>query len=160
ATLIALSGARPTYGLAAAGGAMLRPGPAPAVLARMRARPGVPGTAAALLAIAGRMWTVSVIPPAARGPALAVPPMVGAWAVTVQCYGGAPTVARGLAATLVGRARFREFGLASLTALGIVLLAADAVGLVVVLAAALTTLALRLAAYRRPGGLTGRLLLA
>src|SRR5262245_6508208 len=160
AVLIGLSGARPAYGLAATSQALLGAGPPPAVLARLRAGPGFAGSMIALLALAAKTWAAATLPASARTPALVFAPMLGAWAVTVQCYGGLPTHARGPAAAVVGRARFREFGWASVVALGVVLAAADAVGLVVALAAALTTVGLRVYAHHRLGGLTGRLLLA
>jgi cobalamin synthase len=58
----------------------------------------------------------------------------------------------------VGRARFREFAWASVTALGVTLAVGDAVGLVLALAAACVTVGLRVYAHRRLGGLAGRLL--
>ena len=64
------------------------------------------------------------------------------------------------AAALVGRARFREFGWASVTALGMTLAVGEPIGLVIVLAASLATVGMRIGAYRRLGGLTGRLLAA
>src|SRR5436190_1014983 len=64
------------------------------------------------------------------------------------------------AAALVGRARFREFGWASVTALGMTLAVGEPIGLVIVLAASLATVGMRVGAYRRLGGLTGRLLAA
>jgi cobalamin synthase len=85
--------------------------------------------------------------------------MLGAWAVVVQCYGGAPDGADGRA-SLVGRARFWEFGWASVTALGVTLALGDAVGLVLIVAAAGVTMVLRVYAYRRLGGLSGPLLTA
>jgi hypothetical protein len=91
--------------------------------------------------------------PAARTVALVVAPMLARWASVVQCYGGtALPQATGLAA-LAGRARFREFAIASVTALGAMLAVLDAVGLAVVVACALVTLAVRLVAYRTRGGI-------
>ena len=157
---VALAGPRPPIGFAAAADALLRPGAAAAVLARLRGRPGILGATVAIAGMAARVWAASVLPPAARTTALVFAPLLGAWAVTVQCYGGTPARARGPAAALVGRARFREFGLASLLALGVVLAVADAIGLALVVIAALVTVGLRLYAHRRVGGLTGRLLAA
>jgi adenosylcobinamide-GDP ribazoletransferase len=79
-------------------------------------------------------------------------------AIVVQCYGGVPQYARGPAARIIGRARFREFGAASVVALGVALAVGEPIGLVVVVAAALTTVGLRVHAHRRIGGMTGRLL--
>jgi len=160
AVLMALTSLRPVLGLAAVAEALLAPGPAPAVLARLRAGPGVAGTAVAMATVGVKTWAAMVLPPAMRALALAFAPMLGAWAVTVQCYGGSPILARGVAAALVGRARFREFAWASVIALGVVLVAADAVGLVVAIAASLTTVGVRVYVHRRLGGLTGRCLLA
>jgi adenosylcobinamide-GDP ribazoletransferase len=129
------------------------------ILGRGRGTPGAFGIAMALAALATRMASLAALPAESRTVALLVAPMLGAWAIVVQCYGGVPGGASGPAA-LVGRARFREFGWASVTALGVTLALGDAVGLVLVLAAAATTVALRVYAYRRLGGLTGRLLAA
>jgi hypothetical protein len=91
--------------------------------------------------------------PAALAPlALLLAPALARWAMVVQCYGGVP--AAGETASPVGRARFREFGWASLLAIGAALVASEALGLVLVLAAAATTVALRVRAYRRGRGLS------
>src|SRR5438094_978414 len=71
-----------------------------------------------------------------------------------------PTHAGGTAAALVGRARFGEFGWASVTALGMTLAVGEPIGLVIVLAASLATVGVRVYAHHRVGGLTGRLLAA
>ena len=99
-----------------------------------------------LLALLGTpRWTWTLL--------LVLAPMLGRWAVVVQCYGGAPAAESG-AASLVGRARFREFGWASVTAIGAALVSAEAGGLAIVLGAALVTLGVRAFAYRRAQGLT------
>jgi len=136
--LAALSGARASRALAA-GGAL--------------------GVSTAGFAFAARLWSVTGLPAPARTAALLVAPMLGRWAIVVQCYGGVPA-APSEPAALAGRARFREFGWASVTAFGVTLAVADAAGLVVLVAAALTTVALRVYGYRRAGGMTERLLAA
>ena len=158
--LTALAGGLPSYGLAACASALLRGGPAEVVLARLRARPDALGWTIAALALLAEACAMTTLPRPAGLAGLAFAPLLGAWAVVVQCYGGTPVRARGRAAALVGRARFREFGGASLVALGVVLLAADAVGLALVVVAALTTVGLRVYCHRRLGGLTGKTLLA
>jgi adenosylcobinamide-GDP ribazoletransferase len=158
--LLVLTRARGAGGLAAAAEALLRPGPESVVRARMQRKPGALGIVVALAALVARIAALFVLPPATRTGALLVAPMLGAWAIVVQCYGGVPGRAGGPAAALVGRARFREFGWASVTAIGVTLAIGDAVGLVLVLAAAGVTVGLRVYAYRRLGGLTGRLLAA
>jgi len=110
------------------------------------------GVIAAAAAVASKLCAVTTLPPPARTAALCLAPMLGRWAIVVQCYGGVP--AAGEPASLVARARFREFGWASLTAFAVTLAVADAAGLVVLVVAALTTVALRVVAHRRLGGLT------
>jgi adenosylcobinamide-GDP ribazoletransferase len=153
--LVALSGARGVRGLGAATEA-LRRGDA----GRLRPVVGALGIAAAATAVLVRAVAASVLPAPARTTALLLAPMLGAWAVVVGCYGGAPIHASGIAAALVGRARFREFAWASVTALGTTLAIGEPIGLVVVLAASLATVGARVGAYRRLGGLTEELLAA
>jgi hypothetical protein len=106
------------------------------------------GVAAAVKAVA-----LLAVPGAGRVVALVLAPALGRWAVVVQCYGGRP--ASGAAASpLVGRARFREFAMASVSAIGGALVALDALGLLAVLSAALVTVGLRTVVYRRGAGLT------
>ena len=158
--LVGLAGARGARGLAAAAEALLRRGDAVVVRGRLRTTPGPLGIAAAGAALAARAAAAALLPPPARTTALLLAPMLGAWAIVVECYGGVPTHASGNAAALVGRARFREFGWASVTALGMTLAVGEPIGLVIVLAASLATVGMRIGAYRRLGGLTGRLLAA
>jgi adenosylcobinamide-GDP ribazoletransferase len=155
-----LSGGRPRRALAGAADALARPGSPAIVLERVRAAPGATGWVVAAGALVAKVAAATALPPPARTVALLIAPMLGRWAIAVLCYGGAPTHARGTAAALIGRARFREFGAASVTAFAVTLSLADAVGLLLVVIAALVTVGLRLWAYRRVGGLTGRLLVA
>jgi adenosylcobinamide-GDP ribazoletransferase len=155
----AIGGGRPRLALAATMAALGRRGAAGDVLRRLRARPGVLALGAALAALGIKLWAGAGLG-GWRTIALLVAPMLGRWAVVVQCHGGSEVHARGPAAALIGRARFREFGFASVTAFAVTLALADGVGLAVVLAAALTTVGLRLNANHRLAGLTGRLLVA
>jgi cobalamin synthase len=91
--------------------------------------------------------------PAARALALVVAPMLARWAAVVQCYGGVPRPGADGLAALAGRARFREFAIASVTALGTSLVVLDAVGLALAAVCALVTMALRVGAYRKAGGI-------
>jgi len=158
--LVALTGARGARGLAAAAEALPWRGDPVVVLGRLRAAPGGFGFTAAGVVLAARAVAAAVLPAPARTTALLLAPMLGAWAVVVECYGGVSGHASGTAAALVGRARFREFGWASVTALGVTLGAGEPIGLVLVLAASLATVGARVYAYHRLGGLTGRLLAA
>jgi len=159
-TLEVLTAGRPRHALAVAAGALSRRGDAAAVLERLRSVPGPRGVAAAAVALGLKVWSVAAIPPAGRATALCLAPMLGRWAMVVLCYGGTPQNARGPAAAQLGRARFREFGGASLVALGVTLSVADGVGLVLVLVAAVVTVLARVHLHRRLGGLTGRLVSA
>ena len=94
-----------------------------------------------------------VLPVPARLLPLVLAPVLGRWSVVVQCYGGKPA-AEATPSPFVGRARFREFGWASVTAIGAALVCADALGLLVVVTVAAATVGLRIVAYRRAGGLT------
>lgn len=100
------------------------------------------------------LCAVAALPAPARAAGLLVAPALGRWALVVQCYGGLPAPGEEGLAALAGRARFREFGWASVTALGTTLALLDAAGLVVVVLGALATLGLRVAAYRRAGTMT------
>jgi len=91
--------------------------------------------------------------PAVRTMALVVAPMLARWACVVQCYGGAPRAGTTGLASLAGRARFREFAIASVSALGTSLVLLDAVGLAVAAACALVTMTIRVLAYRRGRGI-------
>lgn len=110
-----------------------------AVLTPWRAGPGV----ATWAGVAVRLLLVAATPAAARPVALAVAATLGAWAVVVQCYGGMGGAAG------AGRAGFREFAWASVSALGLVLGLLDAVGLVVAVGGAAVTVGLRVLAHRR-----------
>jgi hypothetical protein len=103
--------------------------------------------AAALLLV--KLIVVAGIPAAALTTALVLASMLGRWATVVLCYGG-----RG--EELPGRAGFGEFGWASLVAFAVTLSVAEAVGLVLLLVAALVTLGIRIASHRRLGRVTGR----
>jgi adenosylcobinamide-GDP ribazoletransferase len=158
--LVVLTAGRGPQAFASAASALLHPGPPAVALARLRDVPAPAAVVVALAATAMRAAAAAVLPAPARTTGLLLAPMLGAWAIVVQCYGGAPVHARGAAAGVVGRARFREFGWASVVALGVTLAAGEPIGLVLVLAASLVTIGLRVWAHRRIGGLTGKLLAA
>lgn len=120
--------------------------------------PSLAGLALAVSVVLAKVWAVWRIPGGGRLAALVLAGMLGRWAIVVQCYGGMPAAASGEAVGLIGRARLREFGWASAVAFAATLAALDAIGLLVLLAATLTTIALRVAAYRRTGGVSTRLL--
>ena len=106
-----------------------------------------------IVVAAAETLALVIMPPAARTIALVVAPMLARWAAVVQCYGGVPAAGASGLAALAGRARFREFGIASITALGTTLVLLDAVGLAVAGACALVTMTIRTIAYRRHAGI-------
>lgn len=124
-----------------------------------RGRPAALGRAGAVVVTSLEIAALGTLPAAARATALLVAPMLGRWTAVVQCYGGAPA-ASDPDAPWIGRARFREFGIASVVAIGGMLVGLDAVGLLVVLVAAGVMLVVRLAAYRRGGGMRASLVRA
>jgi cobalamin synthase len=113
-----------------------------------RGRPAALGWAGTLVTTVVEIAALATLAPGGRDTALLVAPMVGRWTAVVQCYGGVPDTPDP-EAPWIGRARFREFGAASVVAIGGMLVWLDAVGLLVVLVAAGVMLGVRLAAYRR-----------
>jgi hypothetical protein len=135
------------------------PPPAPTALAWLPVVGAAAGGVAA--GVASRLWlgllaleaiALAGAPVATQALALVLAPALGAWSRVVQCHGGRP-VPGTERDPLVGRATFREFGWASLLAIGGALAIFDALGLVAVLAAVLPTLVLRAALHRRHGGM-------
>jgi cobalamin synthase len=110
----------------------------------------------ALAALVAKIGAAAAIPAPALTSALLLAAMLGHWAMVVLCYGGAP-IDRAPEDELPGRAGFGEFGWASLTAFAVTLSIAEAIGLVLLLVAALVTLGIRIASHRRLGGVTGRI---
>jgi cobalamin synthase len=113
--------------------------------------------AAACLAV--KLVAAAGVPAPALASALLLAAMLGRWAVVVLCYGGSP-IAAAAGDELPGRAGFGEFGWASLTAFAVTMSAFEAVGILLLLAAALVTLGIRVASHRRLGGVTARVVLA
>lgn len=117
----------------------------------LRAIERAPATRLGLGLLAVEAIALGRAPVATQALVLVLAPALGAWSRVVQCHGGVSPAGAG--ATLVGRATFREFGLASVLAVGGALAAVDAVGLVAVLGAATSMLALRAWLHRRAGGM-------
>jgi len=109
-------------------------------------------------AIVARWGALAFVPAGVRPEALVLAALLGRWGIVVQCHGGrrATIETAGSLGGLLGRAEFREFGGASVLALGIALSRAQLVGLIVASIAAGTTLAIRIAAHRLRGGLDER----
>lgn len=105
------------------------------------------------------LWATTRLPSAGQTAALLLGPLLGRWAEVVQCHGVRPAPAVG-AETLIGRAGFREFGAASLTALGVTMTVGRGLGVLIAVAAAMLVLAIRVAVVRRRAGMTPAALVA
>jgi adenosylcobinamide-GDP ribazoletransferase len=138
--------------------ALILPGSAERVRERLGSPPGLLGAVVGLAMLGVRLWAAARLPDPARTAAFVLAPMLGRWAIVVQCYGGPPAVVRDAAAPIVGRGRFREFGAASVVAFAATLGLVEAAGLFVLVSAALVTVGVRLFAHRRVGGLAAPLL--
>jgi cobalamin synthase len=117
------------------------------------------GGVLAVVLLAAKLAAAASIPRPALASALMLAAMLGRWAIVVLCYGGAP-LARAPGDELPGRAGFGEFGWASLTAFAVTLSLAEAVGLVLLVVAALVTLGVRIVSHRRAGGVGGQVVRA
>jgi hypothetical protein len=113
----------------------------------------------ALTLLVAKLVAAAAVPAPALTSALMLAAMLGRWAIVVLCYGGAP-IAREPGDELPGRAGFGEFGWASLIAFAVTMSVAEAVGLVVLLVAVLSTLAIRIVSHLRLGGVDGRIVRA
>jgi hypothetical protein len=91
---------------------------------------------------------------AAGSLALPLAAMLGRWAFVVVAYGSTPAPGDALAARLVRAVSFREFGIASVTAMAVALLLIDAVGLLLLFAIAVGAIALRISVHARRGGIS------
>jgi cobalamin synthase len=131
---------------------------------RIGARPASTGLArigpiGALAAIASFLGEVALLArihdPASRSAALVMSLMLSRWTLVPIAYGLRPLERWGLGVPYEGPIRFREFSVSSAIALGFTMGLYENVGLVVIIALALTILALRLILSRRLGGAAG-----
>jgi adenosylcobinamide-GDP ribazoletransferase len=119
---------------------------------------GAFGVVAVVLVVALKLRSLDAVPPEARTAALLYAPMLARWAMVVLAFGSRAARPDGLGQAMVRSLTFREFALATVVALWIVLAAAGARGLVAILAVAATTIGCRILAHARLGGVTGDVL--
>ncbi len=120
------------------------------------ARIGPVGALAALAWFLASACALSRIhDPASRSAALVMASMLSRWAIIPIGYGLRPLERWGLGVPYEGPIRFREFSVSSAVALGLVMGLYENVGLAVIVALALTILAMRLVLSRRLGGAAG-----
>ena len=93
--------------------------------------------------------------PADRSAALVMAVMLSRWALVPIAYGLRPLERWGLGVPYEGLIRFREFSISSAVAIFLTLMLYENVGLAIIVALALTILAMRLVLSRRLGGAAG-----
>jgi cobalamin synthase len=93
--------------------------------------------------------------PASRSGTLVMAMMLSRWAIVPIGYGLRPLERWGFGVPYEGPIRFREFSVSSAIALGLTMALYENVGLLVIVALALTILAMRLLLSRRLGGAAG-----
>jgi cobalamin synthase len=120
------------------------------------ARIGPVGALAAIAWFLAAAYSLSRIhDPASRSASLVMASMLSRWAITPIGYGLRPLERWGLGVPYEGPIRFREFSISSAVALALTMGLYENVGLVVIVALALTILAMRLVLSRRLGGAAG-----
>ena len=80
--------------------------------------------------------------------------LLGRWALVVLAYGSQPAPGDDVATRLVKQLGFNQFAVASVSAMALTLLLVDAIGLLLLFAVATQTIALRIVAHSRRGGVT------
>src|SRR5262245_9164956 len=130
--LEAAAGLRPSRGLLRAGGSPL------------------PGGLLAIGTLAVRGWGLATLEEPGRAWALMLAPLLGRWALVVQCYGR----------TGAGSVGFTGFAWASVLALGATQAIGGGVGVLLVLVVGLVTVGARVVVHRHLGGFTRALLWA
>jgi adenosylcobinamide-GDP ribazoletransferase len=159
--IVLIVGAALSLGLANRGAAdtaeVLRRGTRPASTGLARIGPA--GAGAAIVAFAFEVWCLSrITDDAGRAGALVMAMMLSRWSIIPIGYGLKPLEHWGLGIPYEGGISFREFAVSSVVALGLTMGLYQNVGLAVIIALALTILAMRLVLSRRMGGASGYML--
>ena len=159
--IVLIVGAGLSLGLANRGLAdtaeVLRRGTRPASTGLTRI--GLVGAVATIAAFAFEVVCLSRISDdAGRAGALVMSMMLSRWAIIPIGYGLKPLEHWGLGIPYEGGISFREFAVSSVVALGLTMGLYQNVGLAVIIALALTILAMRLVLSRRMGGASGYML--
>ncbi|MGH7823069.1 MAG: adenosylcobinamide-GDP ribazoletransferase, partial [Candidatus Binatia bacterium] len=124
-------------------------------LATMRDRPlGTFGTAAIFFLLILKLRSFDLLADEARTLGLLLAPMVGRWSMVVLAHGSREAAPPGEASKFARELGSREFAVASVFALAVLLSLTEAFGLVVAIAAATLTVGLRVYLHRRLGGIT------
>ncbi len=117
------------------------------------------GAIVSIVAFGFEVWCLSRISSqSGRASALVMAMMLSRWAIVPIGYGLKPLEHWGLGVTYEGGISFREFALSSVIALGLTMGLYQNVGLAVIIALALTVLAVRLVVSARMNGASGYML--
>ncbi len=143
AVLVAATGARPLRELARGTGTLV-------------SGHGAVRAAAVALVTVAKVAALAAVAPALRATALLLAPMLARWSIVVFAFGSRARPG-GSRSPLLGAITFREFGLASVSALAIALIVADARALAAILVIAGFTIVVRLVAHRSLRGVDGDL---
>jgi len=149
AALAGLSGGRQLRGVARG---------VPALIAGAGEQPaGVTGVVAAGVVLLLKLATVGALRTTTRTMALLYAPMLARWSMVVLAFGSRPA-GPGEGSELVRTVKFREFGVATVSALWVALANGAARGLVAILVVAVVTICCRIFVHARLGGVTDDLL--
>jgi adenosylcobinamide-GDP ribazoletransferase len=116
---------------------------------------GAPGWIALVLLLALKVAALALVAVGSRALALMLAALLGRWAVVVQAYGSLPAQPAGLPPPPISKLQFHEFAIASVIAMGLTLMLADAAGLVLLLIVGAEAIVLRILVHRWLGGVTG-----
>jgi adenosylcobinamide-GDP ribazoletransferase len=120
------------------------------------ARIGPFGALASVMGFALEVYCLSrIVDPSGRAAALVMAMMLSRWSIVPIAYGLKPLEHWGLGIPFAGGIRFREFAASSAIALGLTMGLYQNVGLALIIAVALTILAMRLLLSRRMRGVAG-----
>lgn len=143
----------------------LLPGPAVAAAALVllwaasrgrlpRAVARLAGRGALVVLLVVKAAALAMLSGGALGLALVLAVTLGRWALVVQAYGSQAGDGDVVAATLAREAKFREFSIASVTAMAATLALSNAIGVLLLVAVATVTIGVRVAVHARVGGVT------
>ena len=118
-------------------------------------RLGTFGALALFFVLALKIHALDILHGGYRDIALLFGPMLGRWACVVMAYSSRPARSEGLGVVFVNGVQFREFGLASLIALGILFTLIEIVGIVLVIPLGGLIISFTLYCNKRLGGTTG-----
>ena len=118
----------------------------------------IPAALIPVLVVALKLRSLDALPPERRTAALLYAPLLARWAMVVLGFGSQPAQPDGLGHAMVRSLTFREFAIATVFALWIVLAQTGARGLLAILLVAATTIGCRILAHARLGGVTGDVL--